>query len=53
MAVKRQVRLECSVCGSINYLTFRNPKSEPEKLQLKKYCKKCRKVTAHKETKSK
>ncbi|MDR0674969.1 MAG: 50S ribosomal protein L33 [Mycoplasmataceae bacterium] len=53
MAEKRYVRLECTVCHSINYLTKRNPKSAPEKLELKKYCKKCRKVTMHKETKSK
>lgn len=53
MAVKRSVRLECSVCHSINYLTFRNPKSTPDKLELKKFCPKCRKVTLHKETKKK
>ncbi|MDR1234535.1 MAG: 50S ribosomal protein L33 [Mycoplasmataceae bacterium] len=53
MAVKRQVRLECTVCHNINYLTKRNTKSVPEKLELKKYCKKCRKVTLHKETKAK
>ncbi len=53
MAVKRQVRLECSVCHQINYLTFRNAKSNPDKLELNKFCKHCRKVTLHKETKSK
>jgi large subunit ribosomal protein L33 len=50
---KHKIRLECSVCKSINYLTYRNPKSTPEKLELKKLCHKCRKVTLHKETKSK
>ncbi|MDR2636467.1 MAG: 50S ribosomal protein L33 [Mycoplasmataceae bacterium] len=50
---KRQARLECTVCKHINYLTFRNPKSTPEKLELNKYCKWCRKETKHKETKSK
>lgn len=53
MAVKRQVRLECTVCKHINYLTYRNPKSTPEKLELKKFCKHCRKTTLHKETKAK
>lgn len=53
MAVKRQVRLECTVCKRINYLTYRNPKSTPEKLELKKFCKHCRKTTLHKETKAK
>ncbi|GMO14448.1 MAG: 50S ribosomal protein L33 [Mycoplasmoidaceae bacterium] len=50
---KRQARLECTVCKNINYLTFRNPKTTVEKLQLNKFCKKCKKVTPHKETKSK
>ncbi|MDR3257493.1 MAG: 50S ribosomal protein L33 [Mycoplasmataceae bacterium] len=53
MAQKRHVRLECTICHNINYLTKRNPKSEPEKLELKKYCNNCRKVTLHKETKAK
>lgn len=52
MADKKNVRLECSECHHINYLTTRNPKSG-EKLQQKKYCKYCRKVTLHKETKAK
>ncbi|MDR0985428.1 MAG: 50S ribosomal protein L33 [Mycoplasmataceae bacterium] len=53
MAQKRQVRLECTVCHSINYLTKRNTKAVPDKLELNKFCKKCRKVTLHKETKAK
>ena len=53
MAIKRSVRLECTVCHQINYLTFRNAKSNPDKLELKKYCPFCRKVTLHKETKKK
>ncbi|MDR2568535.1 MAG: 50S ribosomal protein L33 [Mycoplasmataceae bacterium] len=51
--VKRQARLECTECKNINYLTFRNNKTCPKKLELKKYCKHCRKVTVHKETKTK
>ncbi|MDR0752988.1 MAG: 50S ribosomal protein L33 [Mycoplasmataceae bacterium] len=50
---QRRVRLECTVCKNINYLTFRNNKTAPEKLELNKFCKHCRKVTLHKETKSK
>lgn len=50
---QRHIRLECSICHHINYLTYRNPKSVPEKLELKKYCKWCKKVTLHKETKAK
>jgi large subunit ribosomal protein L33 len=50
---KRQVRLECTECREINYLTYRNPKSVAEKLELNKFCPRCRKVTIHKETKKK
>jgi len=42
--------LICSVCKSQNYITEKNKTNKPEKLVLKKYCKKCRKVTEHKET---
>lgn len=50
---KRQVRLECSECKHINYLTFKNAKNVTEKLSLKKFCNNCRKVTTHTETKKK
>ncbi len=53
MADKKNVRLECSECKHINYLTRRNPKTTPEKLQQRKYCKYCRGTTIHKETKAK
>ena len=53
MADKKNVRLECSECHHINYLTRRNPKTTTGKLEQKKYCKFCRKTTIHKETKAK
>ena len=46
------VRLQCTVCGSINYTTTRNA-GQKEKLNLKKYCPKCGKHTMHKEVKIK
>lgn len=42
--------LKCSECGRFNYLTTRNKVNTPEKLELNKYCKKCRKATPHKES---
>jgi len=53
MAKKKRilVLLECTVCKSRNYTTQRNPENTPEKLVLKKYCKRCRKVMEHKEVK--
>ncbi|MCD6125177.1 50S ribosomal protein L33 [bacterium] len=42
--------LECTVCKSRNYVTEKNRQNTPDRLQLKKYCPKCRKHTLHKET---
>jgi large subunit ribosomal protein L33 len=42
--------LLCSVCKNQNYVTEKNKVNTPDKLELKKYCKKCRKSTPHKES---
>lgn len=44
------VGLKCSECGNFNYITERNKVNTTEKLELKKFCKRCRKHTPHKET---
>lgn len=44
------VGLICSVCKSQNYITERNKVNMEGKLALNKYCKNCRKSTAHKES---
>ncbi len=44
------IGLTCSVCKHRNYVTQKNKMETPEKLLLKKYCNKCRKITEHKET---
>jgi len=43
------IGLQCSVCKSSNYVTSKNKINNAEKLEIKKYCKVCRKTTAHKE----
>lgn len=53
MAIKKSIRLECSECKEINYLTKKNSKKHPERLELNKFCSKCRNVKPHKETKKK
>ena len=45
------VKLRCVECKEINYYTSRNKKKIKEKLELNKFCKKCRKHTEHKEMK--
>ena len=45
------VTLKCTVCNEKNYRTSKNKKNTTERLELNKYCPKCRKHTAHKEEK--
>jgi large subunit ribosomal protein L33 len=39
----------CTVCSEENYLTQKNKRNTPDRLEQKKYCPKCKKVTLHKE----
>ena len=43
--------LACTECKQRNYDTTKNKRNDPDRLELRKYCKFCRKHTAHKETK--
>jgi large subunit ribosomal protein L33 len=43
--------LQCGDCKSRNYVTTKNKKTTPERLEFKKFCRRCRKHTDHKETK--
>ena len=51
MSQDNLAKLECTECHSINYNSHRNKKMVKERLELKKYCIKCKKHTPHKETK--
>ena len=48
---ERLIKLRCGVCKEINYYTRKNKKLVERKVELKKYCKKCRKHQVHKEIK--
>lgn len=48
--MREYVSLECTECGSRNYRTQVDSRSQ-KKLELKKYCKRDRKRTLHKERK--
>jgi large subunit ribosomal protein L33 len=41
----------CTECKSFNYVSEKNKINSPEALKLDKYCRVCKKVTTHKETK--
>ncbi len=45
------ITLRCTECKSKNYTTTKNKRKHPEKLELRKFCPKCRKYTLHKEAK--
>ena len=44
------VGMVCQTCKSQNYATTRNKINMEKKLEIKKYCKRCKKYTLHKET---
>jgi len=46
------ILLACSDCKRKNYSTTKNKRNTPDKLNLDKYCRLCRKHTVHKETKA-
>src|SRR4030095_6883572 len=45
------ISLACRTCQRRNYSTTKNRRTHPDRLELKKYCRWCRKHTAHRETK--
>ncbi|RLC60332.1 MAG: 50S ribosomal protein L33 [Chloroflexi bacterium] len=55
MAKKREQRkiiyLECGQCQQRTYTSSKNKTNDPQRLELKKYCPRCRAHTLHRETK--
>lgn len=47
----KMVVLACEDCKERNYTTTKNKKTNKERLELKKYCPRCKAHTSHKETK--
>ncbi len=45
------IQLQCSECKDRNYSTTKNKKTTTGRLELKKFCRKCRKHNLHKEVK--
>ncbi|MCL1849684.1 MAG: 50S ribosomal protein L33 [Clostridiales bacterium] len=42
--------MACNECKQRNYTSDKNKKTNPDRLELKKYCKFCRTKTVHRET---
>ncbi|MEW6200679.1 MAG: 50S ribosomal protein L33 [bacterium] len=49
--MRQQVILVCSVCKEKNYHTAKNKTNTTGRMELKKYCKRCRNHTIHREAK--
>ncbi len=45
------VTLKCTVCDEKNYRTPKNKKNTPDRMELSKYCPRCKQHTTHKEEK--
>ncbi|MCL2532342.1 MAG: 50S ribosomal protein L33 [Oscillospiraceae bacterium] len=46
-----KIVLACQECKQRNYNKMKNKKNTTERLELNKYCRFCKKHTAHRETK--
>ncbi|MDI6800380.1 MAG: 50S ribosomal protein L33 [Actinomycetota bacterium] len=44
------ITLACTECKRRNYATNKNKRNDPDRIELKKYCKWCKNHTLHKET---
>ncbi|MBL7069992.1 MAG: 50S ribosomal protein L33 [Candidatus Omnitrophica bacterium] len=49
--MRELITLECTVCKNRNYTTTKNKRLHQDRLELSKYCRFCRKHSAHKEIK--
>ena len=43
------ITLQCGDCKERNYSTTKNRKTTPDRIEFKKFCRRCRKHTPHKE----
>ena len=49
--MRNAITLACTECKQRNYQSNKNKKNGPDRIELSKYCKFCKKHTVHKETK--
>jgi len=47
---RTMITLACTECRERNYTTQKNKKNDAERLELNKFCPRCRKVVSHRET---
>ena len=50
-AIRSVITLACTECRERNYTTEKNRRNDQNRLELKKFCRRCRTHTLHRETK--
>ena len=48
--IRPKITLACTECKERNYITKKNRRNDPDRLEMKKYCPRERKHTLHRET---
>ncbi len=48
---REMITLQCTDCKERNYTTMKNRRKHQARLETRKFCRRCRKHTAHKEIK--
>jgi large subunit ribosomal protein L33 len=48
--METMITLQCGECKRRNYNTVKNKKNDPDRMELKKFCRWCRRHTPHRET---
>jgi large subunit ribosomal protein L33 len=48
--VRPKITLACQECKERNYITKKNRRNDPDRLEMNKHCPRCNAHTTHKET---
>ena len=48
--VRPKITMACQDCKNRNYITKKNRRNDPDRLEVSKFCPNCNKHTMHKET---
>ncbi len=48
--VRPKITMACVECKERNYITRKNRRNDPDRLEMKKYCSRCKASTLHRET---
>ena len=48
--IRPKITMACADCKHRNYITKKNRRNDPDRIELKKFCPNCGKHTSHRET---